>query len=144
MLMRLYPGVINLCLLLQLQTFLILFFPNLLYLSVFPNTPSVLSPEVYHAFQLLFFFKKTTSFLFSPLLFFPPGSCFFPPPHYTWLSSVAPHVKSAEFKHFQGNQLNISSSRLTVDLLSDAVCCPFEFKTNQNPQRIRGKEYSVK
>ena len=96
---------VNLCLLLQLQTFLILFFPNLLYLSVFPNTPAVLSPEVYHAFQL-FFLRKQLLFSFllsSPLLFFPPGSCFFFFPHCTWLSSVAPHVKSAEFKHFQGN-----------------------------------------
>lgn len=71
LLMRLYPGVINLCLLLQLQTFLILFFflSNLLYLSVLPNTPAVLSPEVYHAF-LLFFFKENNHFsLFSsPLL----------------------------------------------------------------------------
>lgn len=82
-----------------------------------------------------YFFKETASFFvsFSSLVF-----------SSTWLSNVAPCVRTAELKHGQGNQLNISLSQLTIDLLSDGVFRPFEFKVNQDPQRNRGKEYSNK
>lgn len=104
LLMRLYPGVINLCLLLQLQTFLILFFfCQTYYIFLFSQTHLQYLVLRFTMLSYYFFLKKTTTFLFSPLLSFPPGSCFFFFSHCTWLSSVVPHVRSAEFKHCQGN-----------------------------------------